>query len=246
MEEWSDWVVEDSDPADMVQQMRGVLANRSRSHEEKMEALTLLTNMADDASIMVLRWYYEHADLGMELPAMLALLEAERLHEPPAFEAWHEALLEVIHRVGEELTQLYQPDRHTFQRELVRALQEEGWQVAENGRALLKYEGFLIDMVPIELVVHGQVLISIWDQADAEAALLEAGDFDALDVPDDGEVDVVLDPFDQFYAVLRTTNLPWGIHIDISDTGVFTDIVQNIEMDRGHPNVEYILALPSA
>ncbi|MDQ4078338.1 MAG: hypothetical protein M3220_19085 [Chloroflexota bacterium] len=234
MEDWSDWIVEDSDPAEMIRQMRTVLADRKRSHEEKIEALTLLTNLADDASIAVLRWYSEHADPGMEVPSMLALIEADRLNRPPSFEPWHEELLEKIHQVSEELsTRSISPDRREFRETLVRTLREDHWQVEEGGQALLKYDGQLVDMVPVELVVNGQVMIGFWDRTDEEEA------WAAVEFEEE-----IIDPFDRFYAALRTANLPWGIQVDISSHGILTDIVQNMELDRGRPKVEYILSMP--
>ncbi|MGH2543958.1 MAG: hypothetical protein ACRDIB_14245, partial [Ardenticatenaceae bacterium] len=188
MEEWSDWVVEDSDPAETVQQMRNVLADRARSHDEKTEALALLTNLADEASLAVLRWYKEHADPGMEVATMLALIEAERVNRPPRFEPWHEALLEMIHQVMEDLENAsIFPNRAQFREALAITLRAEGWQVEEEGRALLKYDGQLIDIAAIDLVVNGQLLVGIWDRADEERALLEAA-----------EEDDMFDPFDRF------------------------------------------------
>jgi hypothetical protein len=234
MEEWGDWVVEDSDPAEIIRQMRDVLADRRRSHSEKTEALALLANLADEASVAVLRWYQEHADPGMEVPTMLALIEADQINRPPRFEQWHEALLEKIHEVSEEMESagLF-PDRHQFQEALVAVLHAEGWKVEEGGHALLKYDGQLVDITAVDLVVNGQLLIGIWDRADEERALLES----------DEEGDEI-DPFDRFYTTLRAANLPWGIQVDISTRGVLTDLVQNIEMDRGRPKVEYILSGP--
>src|SRR5687767_3150368 len=101
MEEWSDWVVEDNDPSETVRQMRKVLADRGRSADEKTEALALLANLADEASIAALRWYQEHADPGMEVATMLALLEADKINRPPRFEQWHETLVEIIHERSE-------------------------------------------------------------------------------------------------------------------------------------------------
>ncbi len=235
MEEWGDWVVEDSDPAEMVRQMRDVLADRQRNHEEKTEALSLLTNLADEASMEVLRWYSQHADPGMEIASMLALMEAGRLNQPPHLDAWHEAVLEKIHEVGEQLeTNAIFPDRHQFREALTHALRADAWQVDEGGRALLLYDGHLVDMVRLELVVNSQVLVGFWDRADEEAA------FSDDSVEDEEE----MEPFDHFYAILRTANLPWGIHVDLSGPGILTDLVQNMELDRGRPKVEYVLSLP--
>lgn len=238
MEEWSDWIV-DNDPAEMIQQMRGVLADRRRSHEDKIEALTLLTNIADEASVDVLRWYHEHADPGLELTALLALMEATRLNRPPTFAPWHDALLERIHEVGEVLTTLHGklPDRHAFQAALVIALREDGFRVEERGRALLKYDGHLIDLAALDLVLNNQMLLGFWDQAD-QADALQAMEED--EESDEEEPD----PMERFYTTLRAANLPWGIQIDISGDTLLTDIVANVEVDRGTPRVEYVLAMP--
>ncbi len=236
MEEWGDWVVEDSDPAEMIQRMRRVLSDRKRSQEDKIEALSVLTNMADEASIAVLRWYNEHADPGMEVLSMLALMEADRLNQPPRFEPWHEELLETIHEVSEVLALGGSaPNKAHFQQTLARRLQDEGWLIEEHGHALLKYDGQLVDLIAVEMVVNGQVLIGFWDRGDEEDILAEY-EFD----------EEPIDPFDHFYAMLRTANLPWGIQVDISGQGVLTDIVENIELDRGRPKVEYILSFRGA
>lgn len=238
MEEWSDWTV-DNDPAEMVRQMRSVLADRQRSHTDKVEALTLLTNLADEDSIAVLRWYNEHADAGMEVVAMLALMEANRLNRPPAIEPWHDEMVERIHELGERLTVSLgaPPDRATFRAALVTELRDVGFQVEEGNRALLKYEGQLIDLALLDIVVNNHVLIGFWDQEDEERALEEfAENYD--------EEEEEPDPMDRFYSTLRAANLPWGIQVDTSGGSVLTDIVANIEVDRGTPRVEYILAVP--
>lgn len=233
MEEWSDWVV-DNDPAEMIRQMRGVLADRNRSQEDKLEALTLLTNLADDQSVAVLRWYHEHADPGMELTALLALIEASRLNQPPEFEPWHDQLLEKIHNVGETLfeEQGVFPLRAAFSNALSASLRAEGWRVEKDGHALLKYDGHLIDLTPLDLIINGRVLIGFWDQADEEAGW------------SDLEEEEPIDPMDRFYAALRSANLPWGIQVDISGDTIFTDMVENSDVDRGTPRVEYILSMP--
>jgi hypothetical protein len=234
MEEWSDWVVEDSDPSESVRQMREVLADRGRSADEKTEALALLANLADEASIAVLRWYQEHADPGMEVATMLALLEADKINRPPRFEPWHESLVETIHEVSEEMSGAgIFPDRLQFQEALVTAFRARGWRVDEGGRAILKYEGQLVDILPVELVVNDRLLVGIWDRTDEERSQLE-GDEEAEEI----------DPLERFYATLRSANLPWGLQIDISTRNVLTELVQNLELDRGRPKVEYILALP--
>ena len=96
MEEWSDWVI-DNDPKDMIQQIRTILADRKEVQENKLEALTLLANMADDESVNLLGWYYEHADPGMELTAMLALIAAKRLNKLPEFSAWQDESKQNLH-----------------------------------------------------------------------------------------------------------------------------------------------------
>ncbi|HEX8683744.1 MAG TPA: hypothetical protein VF707_15610 [Ardenticatenaceae bacterium] len=242
MEEWSDWVV-DGDPTEMVRQMRGVLADRRRSREDKVEALAWLTNLADEESVEVLRWYHEHADPGMELTSLLALMEANRLNRPPQFEPWHDTLLEKIHEIGEafRLERGSLPQRGEFLEALLPALREEGWQVEEGGRALLKYDGQLVDLAPLELVINGQMLVGLWDRDDEDA--LE--EMVVEDEDEEDEDEETFDPLDRFYATLRAANLPWGVQVDISGDTVFTDLVENIDLDRGTPRVEYVLALPS-
>ena len=233
MEEWSDWVI-DNEPADMMQQIRTILADKEENYENKLEALTLLANIADDESVDLLGWYYEHADPGMELTAMLALIEATRLNKPPDFEPWHEILLEHIQEISNSLTTIaHQPDREYFYNALVKMLREDGQQVEEGGRALLKHDGHLIDLSPLELVINNQMLVAFWDQQDQEMMRQQSAE--------SGEE--LLDPMTCFYATLRAANLPWGVQIDISGENILTNIVENMEVDRGKPRVEYILAM---
>jgi hypothetical protein len=235
MEEWSDWVTEDNDPTETIRQMRGLLADRRRSQEDKLEALALLTNLADEDSMAVLRWYRRNADPGMEMASVLALMEADQLNRPPRFESWHDDLLEKIHEVAQDSTAFgSMTSREDFRPMLASALREHGWQVEEGGHALLLYEGQLIDLAPVDLVVNGSTLIGIWDNEDEENA------WAALEDGEDGEE--ALDALDQFYATLRVANLPWGIHIDVSGDTVFTDMVENADLDRGSPRVEYVLS----
>jgi hypothetical protein len=244
MEEWSDWVV-DGDPMEMVRQMRGVLADRKRSQQDKLEALTWLTNLADEESVEVLRWYHENADPGMEITSMLALMEANRLNRPPQFEPWHDSLLEKIHEVGETLREVRGdlPLKGDFREALVHALREEAWQIEEGGRALLKYDGQLVDLAPLDLVINGQMLVGFWDRDD-EDTVVEAMSEEPETGTDDDEDDETFDPLDRFYATLRAANLQWGVQIDLSGDTVFTDLIENIDLDRGTPRVEYILSLP--
>lgn len=236
MEEWSDWVI-DNDPTDMIEQIRTILADRKEEHENKLEALTLLANMADDESVNLLGWYYEHADPGMELTAMLALIEAKRLNKLPEFSPWQEQLLDHIYDIGESLTTIgYLPHREPFYDALVEVLRQNGFQVEEEYRAILKYDGHLIDLSPLELIVNNQILIEFWDQEDQEMIRQlwsASGDYD----------EELLDPMTRFYATLRAANLPWGIQIDISGEDIRTNIVENMEVDRGKPRVEYILSM---
>ena len=236
MDEWSDWVI-DSDPKDMIQQIRTILADRKEVQENKLEALTLLANMADDESVDLLAWYYEHADPGMELTAMLALIEAKRLNKEPVFSAWQELLLDHIYDIGESLTTIgYLPEREPFYEALVEVLRQDGLQVEEKCRAILKYDGHLIDLSPLELIVNNQMLVEFWDRHDQDLIhqqWAENGDYD----------EELLDPMTRFYATLRAANLPWGIQIDISGEDIRTNIVENMEVDRGKPRVEYILSI---
>lgn len=246
MEEWSDWVV-DGDPMEMVRQMRGVLADRRRSQQDKLEALTWLTNLADEESVEVLRWYHEHADPGMEITSMLALMEANRLNRPPQFEPWHDSLLERIHEVGETLREVRGslPLKDEFRDALLHALREEEWHLEEGGRALLKYDGQLVDLAPLDLVVNGQMLIGFWDRGDEDSVIeVMSEESDETDTDADDDDDETFDPLDRFYATLRAANLHWGVQIDISGDTVFTDLIENIDLDRGTPRVEYILSLP--
>jgi hypothetical protein len=234
IEEWDNWII-DSAPADMIQELRLLLADRRRSHDNKLEALTLLTNMADEESLDLLRWYYKNADPGMELTAMLALMEAKRLNRETEVEPWHDELLEHIHEIADRLS-TYPPERDSFSHALALALRLEGMQVEEGGYALLKYDGELIDISPLDFVINNQVLIAFWDWHDEEAALKNwaKGDQDE-ELPD---------PLNQFYSTLRAANLRWGIQIDISSDTLITNLIENIEIDHGRPRVEYILAMP--
>lgn len=235
MDEWSNWVV-DSDPAEMVRQMRGVLADRRRSHDEKLEALTLLTNLASEDSLDVLRWYQEHADPGLEIASLLALHEANLLNRPPSFEPWHETLLDLAHEIASPVDVSGKPDQTTLCDRLEEACRAEGWHVSRGGRALLKYDGILIDMLPIDLIVNHRTLVGVWELEDVERAWRE------IDQAEDGEM--VVDALEAFYALLRTANLPWGVLVDVSGRELITDLVENLELDRGTPRVEYVLAVP--
>lgn len=236
MEESSDWIL-DNDPKDMIQQIRTILADRNEEQENKLEGLTLLANMADDESVNLLRWYYEHADPGMELTAMLALIEAKRLHKQPEFSPWQELLLDHIYDIGESLTIIgYTPNRESFYNALVETLREDGFQVEEGYRAILKYDGHLIDLTPLELMINNKMLVEFWDEKDQDEIhqlWAKGGDYD----------EELLDPMTRFYATLRAANLPWGIQIDISGETILTNIVENMEVDRGKPRVEYILSM---
>lgn len=231
MDEWNDWVV-DNDPAEVIRQMRGVLQDHERSQEDKIEALTLLANLADDRSVAVLRWYQAHAEPGMEMISALALLEAQRLNRPPRFEPWHDALVEQIHRIGTEwLAMGHPPRRAAFRPALGQALRDLGWQVVEGGHALLKYEGQLVELAPLDLVVEGTTLVGLWES-----------EVNEWEVEDDDEV---VDPLELFYSTLRAANLAWGIQVDIGIDTIYTNMIENLEVDRGIPKVEYILALPN-
>ena len=240
MEEWSDWVVEDDDPGQMIGRMRHVLADRKRSQRDKLEALSLLTNFADDESVAVLRWYQEHPDPGMEIPSLLALMEADRLNRPPQFEPWQDALLEQLHDLGSEILAESAPmGKEAFCAALTERLRAANWAVETGGRGLLKFDGQLINLVPLDMVVNYNTLVDVWDR-DAEEAAWEG--FEASTAEDEEGDEEVFDPLDHFYAKLRTANLRWGIQLDISGDTLFTDMVENMDVGRGVPDVEYIFA----
>ncbi|MCB0078881.1 MAG: hypothetical protein KDD73_15830 [Anaerolineales bacterium] len=236
MEEWNEQFSDESEGTLTVEMIQSLLADRHRSEREKLQALSILTNMASDESIRVLRWYSTHADPGMEVASNLALIEADRLNHTPQFDDQIETLLELIYDGCEIVRASGTLNRASLQRALVTLVEAEGWIAEQHGRALIKQHGFLAAMVPIELVINGQILISFWDDVDQEVAWL------ALD-REQGEE---LDPFTHFYTLLRASNLPWGIQIDISgEGGILTDVIQNLERDERQREIEYILAMPS-
>lgn len=239
MEEWENWTIEDDDPIEMVQHMRAVLADPRRSHDDKLEALSLLTNIADEAAVEVLRWYRGHADRGMELAAILAVMEADRLNRPPEFAPWHDELIDCIQEVGQSLNPSGGafPLRTTMREAVARECRERGWQVTEGGQALLKYKGLLVHFVPVDLVVNDNTLVGFWDRDDEEQGWAGI---------EEGQDEEMFDPLEIFYSSLRAANLPWGLLVDISGDTLYTDLVQNMDVDRGRPKVEYLLARPQA
>lgn len=236
MDDWDEQFSDESEVILTVEMIQSLLADRHRSEREKLQALSILANMASDESIRVLRWYATHADPGMELASNLALIEAGRLNHTPQFDDQIETLLELIYDACEIVRASGPLERDALQSTLVTLAEAEGWVAEEHGRALIKRGGFLAALVPVELVINGRILVSFWDDVDQEVAWL------ALD-RDEGED---LDPFTHFYTLLRASNLPWGIQIDISgDGGILTDVIQNLEQDETQQEIEYILAMPT-
>lgn len=231
MTDHGDWLIDDS--AEMVAQMRAVLADPRKTVDEKLEALTMLANLADEDALNVLRWYREHADPGLELYAELALAEAEYLAAEPFAETWEEEMVDLVLQVADGIHAALGSDatHDEYRAALARALRREALRVDEGARALLKYGGQVIDITSLDLIVEGVLLVGIWAADDEEQRLED------LEVGDDHE------PTDRFYATLRASNLSWGLLLDVAGSVVSWDLLQNLDVDRGTPKVEYVLAL---
>ena len=234
MDGWGeDWLVDD--PTELVLMLKAILADSRRSYEDKLEALTMLANLADEDAISVLRWYVRRPDPGLEMIAQLALIEAEgRFFETPlTWDEETEDAIGLVLQVADDLYEVLGPhaSHTTWRQELARALRAAGLTVHENARALLKYGGQVVEIVPVDLIVEGTVLVNVWTEED-EARFLEEEDieeYDALDI---------------FYTRLRTANLPVGVHLDLAGPFVTWEIIENPELDMTIPRVEHILAIP--
>lgn len=231
MADYEDWLIDDS--AEMIAQMRAVLADPRRTTDEKLEALTLLANLADEDALNVLRWYREHADPGLELYAELALAEAEYLASEPYAEEWEDELVDVVLQAADMLHGQLGPEagHEDYLHAVAGVLRNEGLRVDEGARALVKYAGRVIEITPLDLIVEGVLLVGIWARDD-EAQRLE-----------DAELGDYYEPSDRFYSDLRAANLSWGLLLDVMDSVVSWELLQNLDVDRGGPKVEYVLAL---
>lgn len=234
IDDWGeDWLVDD--PAELVPTLKAILADGGRSYDDKLEALTLLANLADEEAIGVLRWYVRRPDPGLELVAQLALIEAEGcLCETPT--PWNDEVEEAISRILQAADDLYevlgpQASHDTWCRELACTLRAAGLSVHRNARALLKYGGQVVEIVPIDLIVEGSILVNVWTEEDEMRFIEEAADeeYDALDI---------------FFARLRTAHLPVGVHLDLAGPFATWEVVENPELNMGIPRVEHILAIP--
>lgn len=234
MDDYDDWLVDD--PAEMVAVLRAVLADTGRTKDEKLEALTMLANLADDEALDVLRWYRKHADTGLELDAHLAVIEAESLRTVPPIDLWSDDLLDLVIDEAELLFDQLGPDAslETWRYELARSLRVEGVEVNEAARALLKYGDQLIEIAPIDLIVDGQALISIWCSERENRRLVGWMEGQTYE------------PFDFFYSWLRTANLPWGVLLDVTSDQLNWDVAGNLDRHQFSTKVEHILAMPDA
>jgi hypothetical protein len=234
MMNFEDWL--EGDSVEMVAQMRAILADPYKSNDEKLEALTLLANLADEEALEVLRWYRLAPDAGLELYAELALAEAEYLASEPQTNDWEDEVVDLVLQVADGVHAAMggNADRLAYQESLVRALQAEGVRVDEGARALVKYDGQLIELAALDMVLEGKLLVGIWGQDDESQRLDEA---------EEGEF---YDPADRFYADLRASNLSWGLLLDMTGSVVTWELLQNMDKDRGVPTVEYILTLSSS
>lgn len=235
MDEYEDWILDDS--AEMAAMLREVLADSTRSEDEKLEALTMLANLADDEAVRVLRWYSHHADTGFELVAQLALIEAEQLRSAPSPAPWDAELVEFVIDIGDELYNSLGTTASlaTWRATLAGILREAGFHTHADARALLKYKGQLVEIAPLDLIVEGEALVSIWTD-EREARRLDAW-----------TEEEVYEPFDYFYSWLRTANLRWGILLDVTPprpSGVTWDVVGNSERNASPTKLEHILAIP--
>lgn len=234
MDDYDDWLVED--PAEMVAVLRAVLADSERTHDEKIEALTMLANLADDEALDVLRWYRHNADTGLELDAHLAVLEAESLRTVPPIDMWSDDLLDLIIDEAELLFDRLSPDAslEDWRRELAADLRVEGVDVNEGARALLKYGDQLIEIAPVDLIVAGQALVSIWTDERENKRLVGWMEGQTYE------------PFDFFYSWLRTANLPWGVLLNVTSEELDWDVAGNIDRHQFSTKVEHVLAMPDA
>lgn len=231
MTDYGDWLIDDS--AEMVAQMRAVLADPRKTLDEKLEALTLLANLADEDALNVLRWYREHADRGLELYAELALAEAESLAAEPFADEWEDEMMDLVLAVadGAHAALGAEASHDEYRAAIARALRSEALRIDEGARALVKYSGQAIEITPLDLIVEGTLLVGVWAQDDEEQRV------------EDAEVGDEYEPTDRFYAALRASNLPWGLLLDVAGSMVSWDLLQNLDVDRGSPKVEYVLAL---
>ncbi|GEM_PF-6554894 len=233
MDDWGeDWLIDD--PAEIVLMLRAILADGRRSYAEKLEALTMLANLADEEAVNVLRWYADSPDPGLEVVAKLALIEAEGqfLEVPALLDETTDEIVQTILEAADELYALLGPgsSHATWCRELAARLRAAGLTVHTGARALLKYGGQLVEMVPIDLIVDGAIMVDIWTDQD-EAEFIDQFDehYDALDL---------------FFARLRTANLPVGIYLDVVGPLPTWEIVENPELHLPLARVEHILAIP--
>ncbi|HBY92521.1 MAG: GxxExxY protein [Ardenticatenaceae bacterium] len=231
MTDYGDWLIDDS--AEMVAQMRAVLADPHKTVDEKLEALTLLANLADEDALHVLQWYREHADPGLELYAELALAEAEALAAEPFADNWEDEIMDLVLHVADGVHAGLGPDagHGEYCRALARGLRSEALRVDEGARALVKYSGQAIEITSLDLIVEGTLLVGVWASDDEEQRVEDA------EAGDDYE------PSDRFYAALRASNLPWGLLLDVAGSLISWDLLQNLDVDRGSPKIEYILTL---
>ncbi|MDQ7030371.1 MAG: GxxExxY protein [Ardenticatenia bacterium] len=234
MDDWGEeWCVDD--PAEIVLMLQAILADGRRSYAEKLEALTMLANLADDDAVNVLRWYAGSPDPGLEVVAQLALIEAngQFLEMPPPWDETTDETINLIVQATDELYELLGPDasHDLWCRELAGRLRAAGLTVHTKARALLKYGGQLVEMVPIDLIVNGSVMVDIWTEQDELNFLSESDEhYDALDL---------------FFARLRTANLPVGIHLDVVGPIPTWEIIENSELHLPLARVEHILAIPT-
>lgn len=231
MADSADWVEDDA--TEMVAHMRAILADPRKSADEKLEALTLLANLADDEALAVLRWYRSAPDRGMEIYAELALAEAEYLAADPQTAEWEDAIVDLVLQVADGVHAAMGGNnpRTSYRDALARALRAESMRVDEGARALVKYDGQLIEIATLDLVLEGTLLVGLWGDDDEAQRLTEA---------ESGEY---FEPTDRFYADLRASNLAWGLLLDMAGSVVTWELLQNLDKDRGMPKVEYILAL---
>lgn len=233
MDDYDDWLVED--PAEMVALLRIVLADSERTTDEKREALTMLANLADDEALDVLRWYRHNADTGLELDAHLAVMEAESLRTVPPIDLWSDDVLDLIIDEAELLFDQLGPNAslETWRRELAAGIRVEGIAAYEGARALLKYGDQLIEIAPVDLVVDGQALVSIWTEERENRRLVGWMEGQTYE------------PFDFFYSWLRTANLPWGIVLDVTSDALDWDVAGNLDRHQFSTKVEHVLAMPN-
>lgn len=243
------WVSDESG-FDFVERFRRVLLDPTSSPEEQREAARILMQIGSAEAVDALRWFAEHGEPDLAFDVRLALKEMQiyAIEGEPDWDTQNLLMEEIINEAEALFAILGRGvNRETWIDALAERLYREGHDIIEGARAMMRYNTHVIELLPIDMIVDGLLVVHFWTAEDSLNALslgnqpprLFTEEYDEADDPD-----VPIDPLDECYARVRTADFFVGLLLDVSGDQLTSDFVFNNFYRRTFPYVEYILSIP--